>query len=301
MANAAHLAAQRPLRILAMGFPGTAKTGSLAALLNAGYKIRLLMFDKAANAEPLYQYTKPEFLKNLDVVAFEDELAGTATTPLQPKGAPKAYARALAQLNDWKTTDENGAEISLGNAADWGNDTFLVIDSLTALGEAAMRRTLSLQSRSVFNRRIQDWGTAAAEQQGFVELVTSNAVKCNVIVTSHLKVIAPKEVAPGDEKNVGAEAAALNLELRQRAAEIIPTKLFPSALGQGLPMSIAQFFPVALLYETVFVGEKEKRIIRTQPSPAVDVKLPASLPATLPVDTGLLTIVQSLTKNGGKA
>src|SRR5690349_24883302 len=36
------------------------KTGALVALANAGLKLRVLAYDKAANFQPLLNYTKPE-------------------------------------------------------------------------------------------------------------------------------------------------------------------------------------------------------------------------------------------------
>src|ERR1700692_1276245 len=45
MTNAANLLRNPALRIMVVGYPGTAKTGSLASLLNAGFKIRMLDYD----------------------------------------------------------------------------------------------------------------------------------------------------------------------------------------------------------------------------------------------------------------
>lgn len=274
-----------PIRALLIGDPGTGKTGGLAPLVDAGYSVRALMFDKVANIQPLFGYSAPEGHSRISVFACEDAIVGTAATPMTVK-TPRAYSNALAQLNDWKEADSDGAIRSLGNAADWGPDTILLVDSITALGEAAMRRTLGLMSRTVFNRRIQDWGTAAAEQQAFIELITSGAMKCHVVVTSHLKMIGPKTVEKDDDETTKSVKAA--------QAEVVPTRLYPSALGQGLPRTVAQFFPTVLLFENKFVGERPVRIIRTVPRPEIDVKVAAKLPAELPLETGMLTVFEAL-------
>ena len=57
----------RGKKVLASGRPGTAKTGALCALLEAGFKVRLLSTEE--NLAPLFTYTDPAALKaNLEAI-----------------------------------------------------------------------------------------------------------------------------------------------------------------------------------------------------------------------------------------
>lgn len=87
MTNAAKLLRNPALRMMVVGYPGTAKTGSLASLLNAGFKIRMLDYD--GNIEPLLHFANPEMLKNLDIVYLEDKMRLGAQFS-EPAGLPQA-------------------------------------------------------------------------------------------------------------------------------------------------------------------------------------------------------------------
>lgn len=264
MANAATIAKRRPVRMLLTGYPGAGKTGALASLANMGYKIRYLDFD--GNTEPLLQYTKPEFLKNIDIVSLEDKLRVGAKT-IETTGIPTAFADGLKMLTHWKYKEEDGTEVDLGMSKDWGTDTIVVLDSLTSMGIAAQRRVMSMMNKTVMNNTQQAWYIAQGEQESFIEMLTSERNRHHVIVLAHLKMVAPKAPQSGDDD--------LTKELKERAAEIIPTRIFPSALGQQLPQVIGGHFPTLLLVENKFSAGKAMRIIRTQPRPEMDIKLPS--------------------------
>ena len=106
MANAQFLKDEAvSLRIMIGGWPKGGKTGAIAALLNAGYKVRVLDFE--GNIDPLLQYTKPEFLKNLDIATFQDVLTSDGATAFDSDKSAKemGYSRALQQLKDLMRTD----------------------------------------------------------------------------------------------------------------------------------------------------------------------------------------------------
>ena len=58
MAKASTLLKSKPLRIMLLGFPGSGKTGSLAPLANAGFKLRILDFD--GNLDPMLRRLTPQ-------------------------------------------------------------------------------------------------------------------------------------------------------------------------------------------------------------------------------------------------
>lgn len=286
MANAAKLLARTPARMLIVGFPGAGKTGALASLANMGYKIRFLDFD--GNTEPLLKFTKPEFLKNIDIQTFEDKLR-VGQKFIESAGIPQAFTNALKAMDRWKYTDEDGEEVDLGQSKDWGCDTIVVLDSLTAMGNASLMRVENLLNKTPLNRTQQVWGVAAAEQEKFIEKLTAKSNRFHVIVLAHMKMIGPKDIAASDSE--------LTKDLKERAGELIQTRYFPSALGWALPQTIAQHFPTTLSIELKHKGgDKMERVIRTIPRPDLDIKVPApNLPDKLDITDGLATIFKAIT------
>lgn len=283
MANAAKHIRRKPVRMMIAGYPGTAKTGMLASLANMGYKLRILDFD--GNLDPLLQYTKPEFLKNIDFITLKDKLT-KGREFLAPTGKPTAFINALEAMDEWKY-EEDGKEINLGHSKDWGCDTIVVLDSLTSMGRASFRRVMALLNKTPRNTTQQVWGLAMAEQEAFIEKLASPENNFNLIVLSHLKAISPKEVTKDDDD--------ITKELKERIVDLVPTKLFPNALGQALPPVIGGHFPTLILAESKVRGRSVKRIIRTQPQTEIDLKVPIpNIPETLEIEDGLAYIFSRL-------
>ena len=283
MANAAKLALREPVRMLIVGYPGAGKTGALASLANAGYKIRLIDFD--GNYLPLLKFTKPEFLPNIDIQTFEDKLR-SGMKFIETEGIPTAFANALKALDRWKYTDVDGTEVDLGRSKDWGCDTIVVVDGMTGMGSASFRRVQNMLNKTPLNTTQQVWGIAMAEQDAFVEKLTSAQNAFHVIVLSHLKMISPKEASKDAED--GAK------EIARQQMELIPTRLFPSALGHQLPQNIGGHFPTLVLIEPEYKGTTVRRVIRTIPRPELDIKLPANMPDKLDISDGLAKIFAEL-------
>lgn len=283
MANAAKMAATFPVRMLLTGYPGAGKTGSIAALANAGFKIRLLDFD--GNPESLLQYTKPQFLQNIDILSFEDPLGDTGGT-MGVKGIPKAFVNAVKAMDNWKY-EENGKEISLGASRDWGQDTIVVLDGLTGLGKACMRRAMAMTNKTPLNMTQQTWGIAIQEQESFIERLTAAGNRHHVVVISHLAMIGPKSDSSADSQ--------LTKDIKEAQAELVPTRLYPSALGWKLPQSIAQHFPVCVTIGVEAKSKTVKRSFYVEPRPDMDLKLPTSKTITdLGVENGILGIFSAL-------
>lgn len=286
--------ARGPARILVVGYPGSAKTGSLAALANAGLKLRILAYDKLANVASMLQYVEPSKLDNVDILAFEDELSTgpTGGKTLEPQKTPHAFADGLRAMDRWAYKDPNtGEDVDLGSSKDWGLDTVVVLDSLTAMGEAAMRRARAMTNKTLRDTTDGTWGLAMNEQDAFIERLVSNENRHHVIVLSHLKIVAPRENRKGDDQ--------LSQTIKQAVADLIPARLYPSALGKDLPQKIARHFPVTVLAEaSELAGSRVVRQFRVLPRPELDLKLPA-LDAgkldKLPVETGLLNIFNAVT------
>lgn len=284
MANAAKLLNYAPVRALAVGYPKAGKTGMLAVLANAGFKLRILDFD--GNLEPLLLHLKPEAYSRVDAIYFEDKLRKGAQF-IEPVGIPTAFTNALNAMDEWKYTEEDGTEVNLGASKDWGPDTIVVLDSLTKMGDAAFRRAYKMLGKNPSNITQQVWMLAMNEQAAFIEKLTSNINKFHVIVLAHLKMISPKDIQKGDED--------LTKELKQRVADLVPTRYFPRALGQELPQVIGGEFPTLIQVKAKYRGNKAIRVIETVANESIDLGVPApDLPAELPLETGMLTIFKAL-------
>lgn len=285
MANALSLKRSLPARVMIAGYPGTGKTGALVSLINAGYKLRILDFD--GNIDPLLLYADEDKLINVDIVHLQDDLK-EAGGYIGVNGLPTAFTRALKLMDSWKYKDEDGTEVDLGRSKDWGPDTIVVVDSLTRMGHAAFRRALSLLNRTPANVTQQVWQLAMKEQEAFIDKLTNASNDFHVIVLAHLTIISPKDIQKDD--------ADLTKDIKEQIAELIPSRLFPNALGQKLPPIIGGYFPTLLLAEAEHKGSSVTRKLKTQTRPDLDLKIPAKdFPASVDVSDGLLKVFNALT------
>lgn len=265
MANAAKMASRRPVRMMIVGYPGTAKTGGLASLIDAGYKIRMLDYD--GNSDPIFQYVnKRENLANVDIVSLEDKLRNGQKF-IETTGIPTAFANGLNLLDEWKYKEEDGTEVNLGRSKNWGCDTIVVLDSNSSMGQAAFRRQMALMNKTPITTTQQLWGVAMAQQEAFIEKLTSDSNRFHVIVLAHLKMIGPKDIKDTEDETTK--------ELKKRVADLVDTRLFPAALGQGLPPIIGGHFPILIEASNEFKAGKTERVFRTIPRPELDLKVPS--------------------------
>lgn len=283
--NLSEIMATPLFRGLITGYPGAGKTSSLAALANAGFKLRVLDFD--GNPESLAQYTRPEFYGNVDVQSFEDKL--TLQGPIiGVAGMPTAFPNAWKAMDSWKYK-RGDKEIDLGSSKEWGPDTIVVLDGLTGLSTAAMAYARAAMNKTILNTTRAVWGVAAANVESFISRLTSMQNRHHVIVISHLKIIGPEGIADGDDD--------FTKSLKEAKADIIPTRLFPSAVGRQLPQQVAGHFPVVIAAEAKTYGNKVRRVLLADAQPNQDTKLPIQeleKLGALPIETGLLTIFDAL-------
>jgi hypothetical protein len=125
-------AAARPPRVLIYGDPASGKTGALAQLANAGY--RLLIFDFDQNSRVIGSFLKPDAA---DIYVNTYAVAKMTGTNLfagnkgdAAQAALKEMRHFVGMLQHWKTESED-----LGPASSLTAKDVLVIDSGTFLGE----------------------------------------------------------------------------------------------------------------------------------------------------------------------
>ena len=247
-----------PLKTLLLGDSGCGKTGALAALAKAGFKLRIADFDKGLDI--LYQLLRndPEARANVDFMSFTDQMKGVNGKVI-PKGAPSAAPKFLAALDKW----DDGSSIY-----QWGQETVFCLDSMTFYGLACLRHKLAEVGRLLEAPWQSDWGDAMKILEDTLALLYADAVKCHVIVTSHIAYL-------------------------EREGE--PVAGFPTALGQKLPPKVPRYFNTVFRARSKTVGTKTSRVLVTQAEPLVGLKCPnTNIPRELPLETGLATFFEKM-------
>lgn len=246
------------VKLFFVGDSGAGKTGALVSLIQADYKLRIIDMDNGLDS--LFQWTKklaPEKLNNVNYETRRDKMKASAAGPII-SGAPKACTDVLKLLDKWP--DETLPR-------EWGEDTILVLDSLTAFGKAAFEWAKGMAPSAKDPRQ---WYFAA---QGLVEdtvsMMCGDDFHCNVIIISHINY---------SEDHDGMRRG------------------YTSAIGSALGPKLPKYINTLLLAEQSGTGENIKRTIKTLPTSlfgGVKLPFPDSL-GTLPLGTGLATVFQKL-------
>jgi hypothetical protein len=262
MGELADAQAPQGARLLLIANSGAGKSGALAALANEGYELFILDFDNGL--DPLYTYVQPEYKKLVHFHTLQDEISHS-TGEVQIVRAD-AFTKAMRLISNW---DSGGK--SLGSVATWNSNQVLVVDSLTFASLAALHLA-SVRNKQVSYRPKalagagdprQIIGEAQILVEGLLAAVTSEKVKCNVVVTSHV-------VWEGPDTNLTG---------------------FPSSVGRKLSPTIPRYFNTMLYMEQV----GPQRVIR-RVFPNIPTKAPADFPDNLPISTGLATVVKAITR-----
>lgn len=261
------------VKMLLIGDSGTGKTGSLASLAAAGYKLRILDYDKGVQpiAEALKKMNRKDALDNVVFESLSDKVQVVAGNVL-PKGVPTAFQDGLKLMEYWGPKSLKTAE-DLGPPSKWGNDCVLVIDSLTHMSNAVMRYVQTVNGNAGKNPTQPEWGTAQRLIEQMLTLLYSEEFATNVIVMSHIAYINSESTQDDDGNAAG------------------PLKGLPMALGRALPPKIPGYFNIMLGVETRGQGAFTKRLLTTVPTGTINIKNPilTGIPSELPIETGLAT------------
>lgn len=243
-------------KLLIEGDSGSGKTGSLASLVGAGYKLRILDFDNGLDVLKAYvEQQFPAKLGNVEFVTLRDK---RKASPLGPviDGTPKAFISGIKMLDNWKYDT-----VDFGKPAEWGADCILIIDSLTMLSDAAFdfREPLTPRGKSGDYDKRATYFDAQGAIENVLALLTSESFRTNVIVISHIKYI---DNPDGTKKG------------------------YPTSVGSALSPRIPTYFNSVALCETKAGG---KRQITTVATAMIDLKNPKpfSMQKSYPIETGL--------------
>lgn len=246
------------VKVLYLGASSSGKTGSLASLVAAGYKLHILDMDNGVDV--LAQYVRrdsPEMLKNVDFETRRDKYKFTATGAILD-GSPKAFMGAMELLTKWS----DGT-----SPATWGPDHILVLDTLSAMGRAAFDWARGMNPSAKDPRQWYFTGQKAIED--VLNNLTNESFATNVIVISHVQLV---DMPDGS------------------------TKGYTNALGKALGPVIPRYFNNVILAETQGAGENMKRKIRTIPTGLIDLKTsaPFKMEKSYDLPTGMATIFAKL-------
>lgn len=251
-----NLKESKPLKILHIGDSGSGKTGALASLVKAGFKPVIMDFDNGMDI--LATVCPADKLANVYYSTFTDEYKSIGGKVI-PKGQAKAWANALRFLESGKTP-EGEQFLSVDKLT---REHVLVLDSLTMAAQAAMLQVLQVNNRLLEAPFQSDWGEAQRITEGLIQWLTSDQVKCHVIVNTHISYI----------------------DLQSGV-----TKGYPSSIGKALSAKIPRYFNTILLAQSKGSGKSSKRTITALPQGVVETKalIPADkLPESWPIETGL--------------
>lgn len=282
----------RRLRLMICGRPKTGKTGgAIVPLLRAGFEVGVLSYDN--NMDPVYAFCTEDELTRLSVIVLQDAVRLTSGDSggkeyIQVSGDPTAMRRGMQALDNWTKFDP---EHDWGPVKSWSTNRVLVLDNLTFMGEAAFNRVRAINGRNRGNTRDSDWGVAMDDQANMLAKLMSSEFSCHVICLAHLKMIGPKEPRLQGEKD--EDLIDIKIAIAKANTELIPTRLYPSALGRALPENVLRFVPAAVITDTI----DNKRVFITKPRSdvAADIGVPGPVKDILPLETGILDILAAVT------
>ena len=256
----------KPVKCLLIGNSGAGKTSALASLVKAGYELAIIDTDNGTDI--LYSLLSEEDQKRVFCEVVTNQVKATVYGPQASGGLQ--INKILGLFSNWKTESCN-----LGAVLKWNTERVLVIDSLTSLGDICLQQVSAMQGKKLQDFYLKEWGAAISIQQGVVQFLAQESVKCNVVVTAHIRHLYGK----------GKEEAVVIGGL-------------PSALGKLFPANIGRFFNNIFLVETAGFGKGIRRVIRTVPTQFIDAKnaSPTLIKDSLLIETGLAEIFKILLK-----
>lgn len=271
---------------------GTGKTGALAGLAAAGYRLIIADFDNGTQILMDEKILPKEYRKNVVVVQYLDKIRATASGPMieEPPTAFSTFMQHLERHPD------------VGPISALGNRDVFVVDSGTFLGEAIMRFQLFLNGRLNKPPQLQDWGSAMDKMEELFALWYSSALPCHLIVNFHLAFIGGDQ---GNNQMIQAMTEIAknrdNKELSTAAAQHLvgaysPTRVYPSALGRKLPPKVGRYFNTLVSMKSVGAGASERRVMltRSEGDLALKVPCPSKISQILPIETAWPSIFKAI-------
>lgn len=268
-------------RLLLAGFPGSAKTGACASLVNAGYKLRYCNLDD--KADPLFKYSRSELHRNIQVLDCVDEFRISKEGNVVSNGVQglKSWSTILQAMDQWP--------IDKSKPKEWGPKDVLIIDSLTELAKGLARRQRVVEGREMKRPQWSDYTRVQDQIDHLIVHMKSFLPKASLIVICHLQVIGP-DLSAGDVEDETLAQEVIKQKLR--GADIVPWKLAPISFGKSQAKTLAGHF-TGTIYAKAIEG-RGRRLI-TVPEDGLDAGVPVpNLPRELDLETGLAKVFDAV-------
>jgi hypothetical protein len=261
-----------PIKMICMADSGGGKTGALASLASAGYRLRILDTDAGTDIlrnlllHPNTPYTAPKGGYDISVMKITEKMKNSGGKMI-PASA-KAWDQCMGKLEKWKDETQDH-----GSLPDWKDDTILVIDTLSSLSTFAMNKVLALNNRFGQQPFQSDWGEAQRLVEALLQTIYSFEIKCNVIMNCHITYIGPRD---DEGKPTGID------------------KGYPNTLGKALSPKVGRYFNHALLIESGKIHTRTKSFVELKTSSPLNVK------PSYPLDFGLADYFKDVRKGHPK-
>lgn len=259
------------VRLLNIGESGSGKTGALASLAEAGYRLWILDYDNGLDILANLLRDDPEALSRVTYETLRDATSNINGV-LKIKSPPMAYKNAGKTLSAW-------------NIAAFTPLDVIVIDSLTTLSEAAFNEALSKANRLNEHPQQTDYGWMADSVKLLIDTLTDESLNCNLVVNTHVRYL-------------GVEEEAMVGDAKTRVISTVTG--VPNAKGQEIPRTIARYFNTVVLSRTVGSGPGTRRMITTQPQGTVAVKTsnPVNVKPSYKIEDGLAPLFADILGHG---
>jgi hypothetical protein len=274
------------VKLLLVGDSGAGKTGALAALAASGYNLRIWDFDNgldilrnyATRKDSPYVAKCPDVASRIEYVTCTDEMKNVGGN-IQCIRA-HAWQRAVSMLDHWRELGPDGKTVvkDLGKITTWGQDDVLCVDTLTTAAIAAKNFHLQLNGKlgqtRTSNEHRRDIGAAQGAIQRLLEMLYSDSIKCNVVVTTHITTVTESGMAPNAEEAKDERDTARG---------------YPSVIGRALSPLVSRWFNSVLYVDVAGSGAsaKHKLYTRTQGNVLVKTSSPLSVRPSYDLEWGL--------------
>jgi hypothetical protein len=288
-------------KIIYMGDSGHGKTGSKAALIAAGYKLRMIDTDRGFRilrsllTDSRYPYAAYIKKAGIDLtepgrISYIPVDVPIALKTMNKTGTRESYnILAPTNSNGWSQISNmlyewRDGDVNLGPVTDWDQDCILDIDTIGTAAELAKYWVQDINNR--LGQLEDDHGRDSGDAQEMIRrlstLLTNPSVKCNVIVTAHINWVDTTRGAPQNP----------NVLIRQNKTP--DPRGFPQIIGQALSPVFGKRWNDLFIVRRTGGSNSTDRRIYTVPTDNVDAKNSAFLEKSYPLSTGLAEIFAAL-------
>lgn len=283
----------RPIKAILIGESGDGKTGAVASLCGP-FNVRHVDLDNGANAlldlitseKPGSKYPR-DAIEHYRWETLSEKMRFTTDGRIVPATAT-VWPKMIKLLEEGKFSAKSKAEWSMlkqdipaadfGGILKWTDKDVLVVDTMSTAGTAAQNFHLSFQSALGTVRTQNEWrrdiGAAQSYLDTLLQLVSSDQVKCNVLLLTHITYAK----ADGTLAQPGEKDPATGMDVQMIG--------FPSTIGRAQTKNVAKLFNDVLLVKRV--GSTSTIYTKSQGQVKLKTGFPTRVKDQYPQETGLL-------------